>query len=458
MLQELKNELKISLENDTLKKDIKEIDVNEIIKASIEAAAEATEYLAHQIIKNNEFKEKYGVKATLEYYDFKEDEIRLAIEAHGEDKVVGIINNKFLSKIGTFFSNIIKAIKEGFRKFINALTNPAFIAYVNDVIHDLEKSGSQVPKDAKIDKKDLDKYYKEHQDELKVAVIRGAKTLSKAQLEIILSFNTTAKGLEFIDKLLENMITTSTLLNSAAATYATASAIKGDSEVKNAVKIAVKSTLDTVDFIEKYNRKNTDFKEWLNLPEIKKYNKNKSDALIPFGIDGKNLRLLKIVVNEDAYNNLKEGLDDLVNKLSKTIRDLENLWYINEIKVPLKSIDVEIKGLKPTIMTIDEMTDMIDVYGKVDKSIMNKIYDIGSKLEDIKKHDYQSRNMVLGQYYNPQLEKIIVMLFSYRGRTFNQIYKVDPILVDILDEYFAKLPVVKDYLEMIRKYYTIEDK
>ena len=457
VLEELRAELVASVENDEPKVDTDKISIDEIIKATIESSTEATEYLTLQIIKNNEFKEKYGVKATLEYYDFTEDEIKAAIEANGEDKVVRIINSKFLDKIGKFFSNIVKAIKEGFRRFINALTNPEFMAYTNDLIHDLEESGAVVPKDTEIDKRDLDKYYKEHQDELKVAVIRNAKTLAGAQFKIVSDFYTTGKGLEFLSKLLDTVVVTSTLLNSAAATYATANVIKGDSEVKNAVKIAVKSTLDTVDFIKKYNRKVPYFKEWLNLPEVSKYVKSDSDVLIPFGIDGKNARFLKVIVNDDAYANLKENLDDPVNKLSKVIRELDNLWHISEVKVPLKTIKAKVDGLKPTIMTIDEMHDIVDNYKKVNGYIETEIHNIGDKLGSIRKHDFQSRNIVLGQYYNPKLEKIISMLFSYRVKAFNQVYTADPVLVDILDGYFAKLPAVKDYLEMIRKYYTTEE-
>jgi len=457
-LSELRSELlQATIESDNIKTT--ELDkeyIKDIVKASIESSVEATEYLTHQIMKNAEFLEKFGVKATLEYYDFTEDEIRVALEKYNDDEVVHIINNKFIDKIGKFFKNIIKAILTGIKKFFRWLINPPFLNIVKDTIEELESKGYVLPKDTELKPSDVKKYINDHKDELKVAVIKNAKTLSGAQFKIISDYYSTGKSLEFLAELLDSISTTSVLLNAALARYATGR-ISDRSEIERAVKLALSSTLKTVDFIKKYDNKIPYYKEWLSLPEVNRYAKD-NVVVLPYGVDGKNVKILRLQFNDVAYSNLENVSKLDIDEVAKLLINLDNLWFMDVVNIPLKSIKVDPSKLVPKIMTIDEMHDIVDKYTKVAKYMNYGLNEIHDKLSDIINHDEQSKNFYRGEFYDLNVEKIIAALFNYRVKAFNQVYSViDAPLEEIVYGYFNKLPVVIDYLEMIKEYYVIEE-
>ena len=458
-LSELRSELiKATVENDSMKK-VAEIDkdyIEDIIKTSIESNVEATDYLTHQIIKNAEFVKKFGVEATLEYYDFTQDEIKVALEKYDDGEIVHIINNKFLDKIGKFFKNIIKAILTGIKKFFRWLTNPAFLNTVKNMIEELESSGAVIPQGTELKASDVKEYINKHKDVLKVAVIKNAKTLSGAQFKIITDYYATGKTLECLADLLDSISTTSVLLNAALARYATGTVSHRD-EIERATKLAVSSTLQTVDFIKKYDTKVPYYKEWLALPEVKKYSKD-DVLLLPYGVDGKNVKIMRLQFNNNAYDNLKDVTKLEINQITKLLINLDNLWFIDVVNIPLKTIKADPSKLTPKIMTLDEMYDIVDKYSKVGGYINNGLYRIDSKLTDILNHDEQSRNFFRGEFYDMNIEKIYAALFNYRAKAFNQVFSViDAPLTEIINGYFSRLPVTVDYLEMIKKYYVVED-
>ena len=458
-LIELRNELiQATIENDDTKvpAGIDKEYVKDIIKASIESNVEATDYLTHQIMKNAEFMKKFGVEATLEYYDFTQDEIKVALEKYGDGEIIHIINNKFLDKIGKFFKNIIKAILTGIKKFFRWLTNPPFLNTVKNMIEELESSGAVIPQGTELKANDVRGYINKHKDVLKVAVIKNAKTLSEAQFKIIADYYASGKTLECLADLLDSISTTSVLLNTALARYATGTTLYRD-EIERATKLAVSSTLQTVDFIRKYDNKIPYYKEWLALPEVKKYLRD-DVVLLPYGVDGKNLKVMRLQFNNNAYDNLKDVTKLEIKQISKLLINLDNLWYIDIVNIPLKTIKADPSKLTPKIMTLDEMHDIVDKYTKVGRYIDNSLYSIESKLTDILNHDEQSRNFFRGEFYDMDIEKIYAALFNYRAKAFNQVFSViDAPLTEIINGYLLKLPVTVDYLEMIKKYYVVED-
>ena len=453
MLNELRNELKTSLEQDdmptTVPQEDKDID---LIIATVESSQQAIRFLIEQIKRNNEWFNKYGIATTLEYYDFNKEEIKTVIEKHEDKKIHSALNKKFIDKINKFFSNILDAVVKGFKKILDKNNNDIFEEHIDKIINKLKDS--EIDYD-KCNKDTVKEYLKKHGDILKIAVLKGAKTLSGAQYKIITEFYNLQESLHYTSLLLDNIDITNKLINDALYAYR---ASDDENEVINKIVATLTTILDTIAFISNYNLNLPQGYYWDKLKDVENLNKDKNKLVIPLGLDSNNIYGIVYSYNEQIIKDIKKVIKKPeITELKNITSMLSKLWDVKVISISLSKIKADTTTLTPQPLTLEEMNDLLILYKKIDNLITVETNHITEKINDLYDQHTISED-IAGRHklYDPELETILLSLLNYRINVYNNIVFILLEPANNVIDYMYKLPVVINYAELSTKCYTKE--